>query len=267
MTPALLEAIGVSKTFAPRERWGGGVRAAVAAVHEVTLALRTGETIGLVGESGCGKTTLAKLLVGLTAPSAGEGLMQGRPLRRLRGPELLKARRSVQMIFQDPMNSLNPRMTVEETLAEPLLIHRVAGDRRARIQALLESVRLSAAYRSRLPRELSGGERQRIGIARALAVEPDALLCDEPIASLDVSVGAQIVELLRALARERRMALLFISHDIRAVASLCERIVVMRQGRLVEDAPTDQLLAKPCDPYTALLLRSAALDLDAVPAL
>ena len=169
------------------------------------------------------------------------------------------------MIFQDPTGSLNPRMTVEDTIAEPLVIHRLTRDRaqrRRRVEELLASVQLPPAYRSRLPRQLSGGERQRVGIARALAVEPQALICDEPIASLDVSVGAQILELLGQLRSQRGVALLLISHDLRAVASVCERIAVMSAGRLVEVGPTQQVVSTPADPYTALLLRCAALDLE-----
>ncbi|MBI4342324.1 MAG: ABC transporter ATP-binding protein [Candidatus Omnitrophica bacterium] len=260
----ILEAVHVSKSF-PRR--GGVLRrqlGAVQAVERVSLALGTGESLGLVGESGSGKTTLAKLFIGLLRPTEGEVLVRGASWFRLRGGERLAARRTVQFVFQDPMNSLNPRMTVEEALSEPLSIHRLAAgaSRRARVDALLELVRLSTSYRRRLPRELSGGERQRVGIARALAVEPAALICDEPIASLDVSVGAQILELLRALCRERRLALLFISHDLRAVASLCRRIAVMREGKLLELAPTEQIVNRPGHPYTTLLLRSAELDLD-----
>jgi ABC-type glutathione transport system ATPase component len=219
----------------------------------------------LVGESGCGKTTLAKLLIGLLTPTRGEVRLNGRLLGGLRGREWLAARRTVQFVFQDPTNSLNPRLTVGEIVGEPLVIHRLGtrAQRRASVEALLESVQLPAAYARRLPRELSGGERQRVGIARALAVEPQALICDEPIASLDVSVGAQVLQLLRELSRQRRMALLFISHDLRAVAWLCGRIAVMRQGRLLEAGPTETLLAKPGHPYTSLLIRSAELDLDA----
>ncbi len=264
MPKAIIEAQGVSKTY---PRYGGPLRrkiGALTAVDDVSCALQPGQTLGLVGESGCGKTTLAKMLVGLLAPSGGDVLAHGEPLARLRGDRFLAARRAVQFVFQDPMNSLNPRMTVEETLSEPLVIHRLAtgSDRRKRVEELLATVRLPAAHRGRLPRELSGGERQRVGIARALATEPEALICDEPIAALDVSIGAQILELLRTLVRERRVALLFISHDLRAVASLCAEVAVMRSGRIVERGPTDAVLAHPQHPYTSLLLRCADLDLD-----
>jgi ABC-type glutathione transport system ATPase component len=265
MSQPLLEAVRVSKAY---PRYAGLLKrraGAVQAVDGVSCALAAGRTLGLVGESGCGKTTLAKLLIGLLPPSGGEVRIQGRPLSGLRGRERLSTHRAVQFVFQDPMNSLNPRMTVGEILEEPLVIHRLGRGawRRERVLELLAAVQLPASLRDRLPRQLSGGERQRVGIARALAVEPQALICDEPIASLDVSVGAQILELLRALSAERRMALLFISHDLRAVAFLCQRIAVMRRGRILEEAPTRQLLESPSNPYTQHLIRCAALDLDA----
>ncbi|MBI3320956.1 MAG: ABC transporter ATP-binding protein [Candidatus Omnitrophica bacterium] len=270
MTRPILEAVEVSKWYPKRggvlRRWRGVIRA----VDGVSCSLQSGERLGLVGESGCGKTTLAKLLVGLLAPTRGSILLYGESPGRVRGRRRLAARRAVQMIFQNPTNSLNPRMSVEDTLSEPLLIHRLAGgraDRRRRVAELLDAVQLPVAYSHRLPRELSGGERQRVGIARALALQPEALICDEPIASLDVSVGAQIVELLRRLCQQRRMALVFISHDLRVVASLCERIAVMSAGRILERAPTQELLDHPRHPYTEVLIRSAELDLDHDPAM
>ena len=262
--PPILEAAGVTKRYPLR---GGALRRAtgtLVAVDNVSLAVEPGETGGLVGESGSGKTTLAKMLVGLAPPTSGEVRIAGEPLSSLRGGRLLRARRAVQFVFQDPMNSLNPRLTVERTLSEPLEIHGLAqgSDRRRRIVQLLEQVQLPEAHLKRLPRELSGGERQRVGIARALAVDPQALICDEPIASLDVSVGAAILQLLRSLCQTRTMALLFISHDLRAVSALCGRIAVMRAGSLVEQAPTDLLLSHPSQSYTELLIRSAELDLE-----
>ena len=265
MPDPVLEARALSKAYPQRSGAFRRVTGSVQAVEQVSCALSPGETLGLVGESGCGKSTLAKLLVGLIAPSAGAVRIRGRAMGQMRRTELRQARRAVQLVFQDPMNSLNPRMTVEEILSEPLLIHRLAPieARRARVEALLDAVQLPAGYRGRLPRELSGGERQRVGIARALAVEPQALICDEPIASLDLSVGAAILQLLRRLNRERGMALLFISHDLRAVAWLCARLLVMRQGRIIETGATPEILARPRDPYTSLLIRTADLDLDA----
>ncbi len=265
MAEPILEAHEVSKRYPQR---GGLFRAhhgVITAVDRVSCSLGVGETLGLVGESGSGKSTLAKLLVGLVTPTAGDVRIQGQPLGQLRGAALLQARRTVQFVFQDPTNSLNPRMTVEEILSEPLIIHRQASgaSRRNRIIELLTSVQLPETYRTRLPHELSGGERQRVGIARALAIQPHALICDEPIASLDVSVGAQLLTLLRSLVRRYRMALLFISHDLRAVASLCDRITVMQHGRLVEFGSTEQILTHPTHPYTELLLHCARLDLDA----
>ena len=249
MAEPMLDVRRLSKVFSQRGGWLRRQTGTIMAVHDVSFSMAAGETVGLVGESGCGKSTLAKLIVGLLSPTQGDV--------RLRG--------SVQLIFQDPTNSLNPRMTVEEIVSEPLIIHRLVPrrQRRERVIALLETVQLPGSYRSRLPRELSGGERQRVGIARALATDPALLICDEPIASLDASVGSKILELLRQLVQERRMTLLFISHDLRAVAFLCGRIAVMRQGRLVEVAPTEALLSRPGNPYTEILIRSAELDLDA----
>ncbi|MBI4597301.1 MAG: ABC transporter ATP-binding protein [Candidatus Omnitrophica bacterium] len=249
MADAVIDAMAVEKRFHPRAALWGRSLPAIPAVDGVTCRLLPGERFGIVGESGCGKTTLAKIMVGLLPPTRGEVRRSGR----------------IQYVFQNPMNSLNPRMTVRETVGEGLVIHRLARGvaLRRRVAELLEAVKLPASFAARYPRQLSGGERQRVGIARALSVEPDAVICDEPIASLDVSVGAQIIDLLRDLSQRRTMALLFISHDVRAVASLCERIAVMRRGRFVEVGPTELITTQPQQAYTQLLLRSAALDLDA----
>ncbi len=268
MASPLLDASRVSKTFSLQGRMWRQDVGSIEAVSDVTLSIARGQTLGLVGESGSGKSTLARLLVGLLEPTAGEVRRGGESLRSLRGEPLRPAPRAVQMIFQDTANSLNPRMTVEDIVSEPLIIHRLAAgkSRRDRLVELLDAVQLPRELLARVPRQLSGGERQRVGIARALATDPDLLICDEPIASLDVSVGAKIVELLRRLHASRRMALLFISHDLRAVAALCEQIAVMSKGRILETAPTDELLSHPRHPYTELLIRSAELDLDAAPA-
>ncbi len=264
MAEAVLAGVGLVKRFRLRPSGWRQRAASVEAVHEVTLDIREGEAVGLVGESGCGKSTLARLLTGLLAPDQGEVRLRGRPRRAWASGERLAAHRIVQMVFQDPTNSLNPRMTVGESLEEPILIHRLVPrrERAPRVASLLNAVELPAAYARRLPRELSGGERQRVGIARALATDPAVLICDEPIASLDVSVGAKILALLGRLRLERRMALLFISHDLRAVAALCERLLVMARGAVVEEGPTADVLARPAQRYTDVLIRSADLDLD-----
>lgn len=264
MADAVLGAERLSKRY---PLYGGPLRrrvGSVDAVNDVSLMVGAGEAVGLVGESGSGKSTLAHLLMGLVVPTAGQVRWEGRALAGLRGQERVRARRRVQMVFQDPLGSLDPRLTVGETLTEPFDIHQVGrrSERRARVAELLQAVELPADYARRLPRELSGGERQRVGIARAIALAPRVLVCDEPIASLDVTVGAAILALLGRLRSQRGMALVFISHDLRAVASLCGRVAVMRAGSLIEVAPTARLLSAPRDPYTRRLLRAAALDLE-----
>jgi ABC-type glutathione transport system ATPase component len=259
----VLEARSISVTYAARRGIFGRSLGAIRAVENGHCRLAAGDTLGLVGESGCGKTTFAKALLGLLTPQAGEVLLHGRSRQALRGRERLAAHRAVQGVFQHPAGSLNPRLTVGETLSEPLVIHRIVSraQRADRVRALLADVQLPSDYVSRLPRALSGGERQRVGIARALATEPEVLICDEPIASLDVTIGSQILELLARLCRERRMALLFISHDLGAVASLCRRVAVMQAGRMIEEGPIETVIRQPRHPYTELLLRSSRLEL------
>jgi oligopeptide transport system ATP-binding protein len=255
MPEPLMRAEGLSKTF----RISRGPLAAplhVRAVDHVSLTLRAGETLAVVGESGCGKSTLARLLLRLIEPSAGRVFFEGTDLTALDAGGLRRMRRHMQMIFQDPYASLDPRMTIGAILAEPLALHEIgtAADRKARVGELLSLVGLPAAYAARYPHEFSGGQRQRIGIARALALEPEVLVADEPVSALDVSVQAQILDLIRDLQKRLGLAILFITHDLRVAAQLCDRIAVMQRGRIVEEQDTKSLFASPKHAYTQQLL-------------
>jgi ABC-type glutathione transport system ATPase component len=232
---------------------GGGTLAAVAGV---SFDVERGRTLGLVGESGCGKTTLARMIVGLHAPTAGEILLEGERVSGLSSAQWRAHRRSVQMIFQDSHASLDPRYTIARTLREPLDVHAVdaPGERDGRVRALIDAVGLPAGVLPRYPHELSGGQRQRVGIARALALEPKLIVADEPVSSLDVSVRAQILELLARLQRERGIAFLLISHDLAVVQHMSHDVAVMHSGRIVEQAPVDELYRAPRHPYTQALL-------------
>jgi len=229
----------------------------VHAVDGVSFALAPGETLGLVGESGCGKTTVARAVAGLVPPTTGEILFEGQNLARLNRARLRALRRKFQMIFQDPYSSLDPRMNVEDIVGEALDIHHLAGtraDRRRRVGALLENVGLDPSQALRYPHEFSGGQRQRIGIARALAVQPTLLVCDEPVSALDVSVQAQIINLLGDLQAEHGLAFLFIAHDLAVVEHISRRIMVMYLGKIVETGEAKTVCRAPKHPYTQALI-------------
>ncbi len=237
----------------------------VRAVDGVSFTIRQGETVGLVGESGCGKTTLGRTLLRLIEPTAGAVRFDGHDVTGHHGPRLKTFRRQAQMIFQDPYGSLNPRMTVGNIIGEPLRVHRLCENRQAereRVAELLAAVGLSPDHARRYPHEFSGGQRQRIGIARALAVEPSFIICDEPVSALDVSVQAQIVNLLQELQEQFNLTYLFIAHDLAVVEHISDRVLVMYYGKIVEEATANEIYDHPLHPYTQALL-SAVPVLDA----
>ena len=256
----LLVAEGLVKEFPVRRGLFGRVRGAVRAVDGVDLSIATGETLAVVGESGCGKSTLGRLVLRLIEPSAGRVRFDGRELLTLDAPALRARRRDMQIIFQDPYASLNPRMTVGQALAEPLMLHGLhAGRERDRVAELLHTVGLAPGHAQRYPHEFSGGQRQRIGIARALAVEPKLIVCDEAVSALDVSVQAQVVNLLQDLQQRFGIAYLFIAHDLAVVKHIAARIAVMYLGRIVEIGTKETVFASPRHPYTQALLSAIPL--------
>ena len=252
----LLEARGVVKHYPARTGLFGRGAGTVQAVDGVSFEVRRGETLGLVGESGCGKSTLGRTLVRLLEPTAGEVFFESLPVFRLKGPELRALRRRLQFVFQDPAASLDPRMTAETIVAEGLVIHRIgtAAERRATVRQLFEQVGLGPAHLRRYPHEFSGGQRQRLGIARALALRPELIICDEPVSALDVSVQAQVVNLLLDLQGAYGLTYIFIAHDLRLVHHVSDRVAVMYLGRIVELGDRDAVYRDPLHPYTQALL-------------
>ena len=257
MSGALLEVENLAKHYEVKRgllfgRHVGSVRA----VDGVSFSLGHGETLALVGESGCGKSTTARLVLRLIEPTAGTVRFEGTDITQMRGEPMRKLRRRMQIVFQDPFASLNPRMTVGDILEEPLLVHGIGdkASRRARVNQLLGLVGLASYHVQRYPHEFSGGQRQRIGIARALAVEPALVVCDEPVSALDVSIQAQVVNLLKDLQARLGLSYLFIAHDLAVVKHMADRVAVMYLGRIVELAAKDALFANPRHPYTRTLL-------------
>jgi oligopeptide transport system ATP-binding protein len=261
-TPALVEVRNLKKYFPITrglifQRHTGDVKA----VDGLSLTIRKGETLGLVGESGCGKSTTGRTILQLERPTEGEVIFDGQNLVALKGEELRRMRRHFQMIFQDPYASLNPRMTVGDIIGEPLEIHQLTrgSKTRDRVQELLQIVGLNPGFVSRYPHEFSGGQRQRIGIARALAVNPAFIVCDEPVSALDVSIRAQVLNLLQNLQQQFGLTYLFIAHDLAVVRHISDRVAVMYLGRIVELADRDRLYADPQHPYTRALLSAVPI--------
>jgi oligopeptide transport system ATP-binding protein len=259
MQRSMLEIKNLKKYFPVKGSGFFRPRALVKAVDGVSFTLDKGETLGLVGESGCGKSTVGRLILGLIRPTEGEIFFQGRNIPGMDRKELRLIKRDIQLIFQDPYGSLNPRMTAGDIVGEALEIHRIAKgkDKEKRVEELLELVGLKPQHKARYPHQLSGGQRQRIAIARALAVGPRLIVCDEPVSSLDVSVQAQVIDLMQELQQRLGQAYLFISHDLGVIRHISDRVAVMYLGRIVELAHRDQVFDRPAHPYTQAMLAAA----------
>ncbi|PWI57629.1 ABC transporter ATP-binding protein [Sulfoacidibacillus thermotolerans] len=257
MSEPLLQVRGLEKYFPIKKGVMRLTRGHVRAVDGVSFDVREGETFGLVGESGCGKSTTGRSILRLIEPTGGQIIFNGKDVRKLGRSEMRKMRRDMQIVFQDPYASLNPRYTVRQILEEPMIIHGLYGgsaERKKKVADLLETVGLSGSRMNRYPHEFSGGQRQRIGIARALAVNPRLIIADEPVSALDVSVQSQVLNLLDDLQKEFGIAYVFIAHDLSVVKHISDRIGVMYLGKIVELAPADGLYSKPLHPYTQALL-------------
>lgn len=250
MKNAFVETIGLKKYFST-------AKGQLHAVDDVNISIKEGQTLGVVGESGCGKSTLGRTILRLIEPSSGDILYKGNSILKYSKQEMKTLRREMQLIFQDPFSSLNPRMTVSETIAEPMIIsglYRDKKERMERVYALMKTVGLSERYINTYPHEMDGGRRQRVGIARALAMDPRFIVCDEPVSALDVSIQAQILNLLMDLQESRKLTYMFITHDLSVVKHISDNIAVMYLGQCVEMAPTDELFDHPAHPYTQALL-------------
>jgi ABC-type oligopeptide transport system ATPase subunit len=262
MADVLLSVRGLKTYFPFGSRWFG-TQGVVKAVDEVEFEIKRGQVLGLVGESGSGKTTLGRSILRLVEPTAGEVYFEGQDILRLSPRNFRMLRRRMQIVFQDPYATLNPRMQIKQIIAEPLLFHKMVPPKKveSRVIELLAKVGMEAYFMYRYPHEFSGGQRQRISIARALSMEPDFIVADEPVSALDVSVQAQIINILLRLQKRENLTILFISHDLAVVESIADRIAVMHQGKIVEEAGTDYMIQYPHHPYTKSLLASV-LDVD-----